>query len=322
VTATAEDELRLVAIHRLVESGLEIAFPLAPGDRPLVEVGESVTAGAPIAEQLRNGALQDQHVPAGPDTRPGGRVQAGELLFEWRGRWRTVGGDVWESIESPVAGTVREATPGSGIVITTAGQAIRGIVALGGPTRGRLHVAAGADGELRAGGLDVGLAGTILVVGSRIDAETLTRARAMGIRGIVVAGLASKARRDYLASEARQRAALHRLPPFAVLVLDGAMRRPLASPLLDVLAALEGREVAIVGDPPALLFEASDLELPAPALDLVRIRGGDMIGREGRWLGLVGQRRFPGGIHLEAASVRLRDGSIVAVPLGDIERFV
>ena len=131
MTATAEDELRLVAVHRLVESGLEIAFPLAPGDRPLVEVGESVTAGAPIAEQLRNGALQDQHVPAGPDTRPGGRVQAGELLFEWRGRWRTVGGDVWESIESPVAGTVREATPGSGIVIATAGQAIRGIVALG-----------------------------------------------------------------------------------------------------------------------------------------------------------------------------------------------
>ena len=59
-------------------------------------------------------------------------------------------------------------------------------MALGGPSRGRLHIAAGSDGELRSGGLDVGLAGTILVVGSRIDAETLTRARAMGVRGIVV----------------------------------------------------------------------------------------------------------------------------------------
>ncbi len=140
-----------------------------------------------------------------------------------------------------------------------------GIVALGGPTRGRLHVAAATDGEIRAGGLDVGLAGTILVVGSRIDAETLTRARAMGIRGIVVAGLASKERRDFLASEKRQRAALHRLPPYAVLVLDGAVRRPLSSPVLAVLRALSGHEVAISSDPPALLFDAPDVVAADPA---------------------------------------------------------
>ena len=52
----------------------------------------------------------------------------------------------------------------------------------------------------------------------------------MGVRGVIVAGLASKERRDFLASEARQRAALHRLPPFAVLVLDGAVRRPWPAP--------------------------------------------------------------------------------------------
>jgi hypothetical protein len=63
-----------------------------------------------------------------------------------------------------------------------------------------------------------------------VDAETLTRARAMGVRGVVVTGLSSKERRDYLASEARQRSALHRLPPFAVLVLEGVVRRPLPGP--------------------------------------------------------------------------------------------
>ena len=102
------------------------------------------------------------------------------------------------------------------------------------------------------------------MVGSRIDAETLTRSRAMGIRGIVVAGLASKERRDFLASELRQRAALHRLPPYAVLVLDGAVRRPLSSPVMGVLRALAGREVAIVDDPPALVFDQPDLDLPPP----------------------------------------------------------
>jgi hypothetical protein len=193
-------------------------------------------------------------------------------------------------------------------------------VALGGPTRGRLQVLAGVEGELRPGSLDVGAAGTILVVGSRIDAETLTRARAMGVRGIVVGALASKERRDFLASERRQRAALHRLSPYAVLVLDGAIRRPIASPMMAVLNALVGREVAITTDPPALLFDAPDIvDVVAP--DLVRVRGGALAGREGRWAGLLGPRRFAGGVHLEAAAVHFDDGPTVAVPLGDLERF-
>ena len=143
--------------------------------------------------------------------------------------------------ESPFAGIVREVRPGTGITIRAAGRGIRGVVALGSPTRGRLQT--GGDSHLRSGGLDVGSAGTILVVGSRVDAETLTRARAMGVCGVVVAGLASKERRDFIASEARQRAALHRLPPFAVLVLDGAVRRPLAGAVQAVLAALAGSSV-------------------------------------------------------------------------------
>ena len=68
----------------------------------------------------------------------------------------------------------------------------------------------------------------------------------MGVCGVVVAGLASKERRDFIASEARQRAALHRLPPFAVLVLDGAVRRPLAGAVQAVLAAPPPPEVWVV----------------------------------------------------------------------------
>jgi hypothetical protein len=193
-------------------------------------------------------------------------------------------------------------------------------VALGGPTRARLQT--GAEGELRSGGLDVGSAGTILIVGSRVDAETLTRARAMGISGVVVAGLSSKERRDFLASEARQRAALHRLPPFAVLVLDGAIRRPLAGAVQAVLAALSGHEVAIITDPPMLVFDRPNLLIPDPPHDLVRIRSGTLAGREGRFVEAVGPRRFPGGVQLEAGLVHLPDGTMAAVPLGDLERFI
>lgn len=312
--------LGLVRRRRLLEGPVDVTFALSPGDRPLVAAGESVVAGTPIIERVRAPRLVDRVVPASARPEPGGRVADGELLFEWRGRWRVAGGDQTESVDSPLDGIVREVRPGSAIVIAASGRALPGIVALGGPTSGRLHVAAWVDGELRASGLDVGLAGNILVVGSRIDAETLIRARAMGVRGIVVAGLASKERRDFVASEGRQRAALHRLPPFAVLVLEGATRRPLASPVVAILRALEGRSVAIVADPPALIFE-EPATMPEPAADLVRVRGGQLAGREGTWAGIVGTRRFAGGVHLEAASLRLDDGSVVAVPLGDLERF-
>jgi len=315
-------DLPLVATRRLLDGAVDLVFRLRPGDRPLVASGESVVTWAPIVERLRDPHLIEVAVPATVEPQPGGRIAEGELLFDWRGRWRVAGGELTEPIDTPVAGIVREVRPGTSITIRASGRALHGIVALGAPTRGRLHIVAGSDGELRTGSLDVGLASTILVVGSRIEAETLTRARAMGVRGIIVGGLASKERRDFVASERRQHAALHRLPPFAVLVLEGAIRRPLAGPIRAVLGALAGREVAIGIDPPTLLFDAPDVIIPVPPTDLVRVRAGDLAGRDGTWVGTLGPRRFAGGVHLEAAAVRFDDGQTLAVPLGDLERFV
>jgi hypothetical protein len=306
---------------RLRQPGVVVRFVLAPGDRPLVAPGESVVAGTPIAEHLRDPRLEEVAVAPTLDPRPGARAAGGELLFAWHDRWRLATGDVTEPIETPVSGIVREVRPGDAISILATGRALCGIVVLGGPTSGRLHIASASAADLRTSVLDVGLSGSILVVTSRIDAETLTRARAMGVRGVIVGGLASKERRDFLASEARQRAALHRLAPFAVLVLEGAVRRPLASPIMAVLRAIAGREVAIVPDPPALLFDAPDLSLPAPPDDQVRIRGGAFGGREGTVVELPGPRQFAGGIQLESAIVRLDDGALVAVAIGDLERF-
>ncbi len=324
-------DLRLVPARPLISAPVDVVFRLAPGDRPVVATGDSVVVGAPIAQRLRDPRLDELTIPATATPRPGrrwtassgardGQAASGEFVFGWRGRWRVATGDLWDPLEVPFAGIVRDVRPGSAITVRAAGRGIRGIVVLGGPTRGRLQ--ATPDGELRAGSLDIGSAGSILVVGSRVDAETLTRARAMGVRGVIVTGLSSKERRDYLASEARQRSALHRLPPFAVLVLEGAVRRPLAGGVLTVLTSLVGHEVAIVADPPMLVFDVPDLQVPAPPADLVRVRGGSLAGREGRFVESVGPRRFAAGVRLEAGLVRFHDGTVAAVPLGDLERFV
>ena len=326
--------IELVPVRTLTDDAVDVRFALAPGDRVFVEPGAVVGAATALGERFRDARLTEAVLHDAGDVRPGdrwtqpvvtrrrrtARAIEGELLFPWRGGWRMVSGDHGEPLESPVSGIVRELQPGVRIVIRAEGRALRGIVALGGPSRGRLELAAGPGGHLRPGGLDVGLAGTILVVGSRVDAETLTRARAMGVRGVIVAGLPSKERRDFIASEARQRAALHRLPPFAVLVLDGSLRRPIAGPVVRLLEALEGREVAIVSDPPALVFDHPDVELPLPPRDFVRVRSGPDAGREGRWVASLGPRRFAHGVQLEAAQVQFPEGPAV-VAVGDLERF-
>jgi hypothetical protein len=332
----------LVARRALLAPSIVMGFRLHPGDRPIVATGDTVVAGTTIAERIRDPRLVE--VPAAAtddDARPGGRwtasgqanrlrrgvaAETGELVFRHGSRWTVATGEHVEPVDCPVAGVVREITPGLAVRIEAQGRVMPGVEALGDPTSGRLSL--GSDrgdvrhGRLRSTSLDVGLAGTVLVIGSRVDAEALTRARAMGVRGVVVSGLAGKERRDFLASERRQRSALHRLPPFAVLILDGVIRRPIAGPIAAILEALAGMPVAISVDPPALVFDVPALEIvPTPA-DHVRVRSGEHAGEEGRWAGLAGIRRFAGGTFLEAGWVIFGDDPPRAVPLADLERFV
>lgn len=331
------DGLDLVVSRGLLETGVSTTLPLRPGDRALVGTGAIVAPGDPVVERLRDPVVEDAHVADGPGVRVGARwsgeaagtlrrrvqVADGELLAPQpgnAGRWRVVTADQRDVLASPVAGTVTAVRPGIAIEIAVSGSMLRGVLAAGTISHGRLELATDSGGEIRSGSLDVGRAGCVLVVGARIDAEALIRARAMGVRGIVVASLAGKDLRDFLASERRQRAGIHPSPPFAVLVLEGIVRRPIPASTMVVLEALAGREVAISTEPAALVFDPAGLDLPRPAVDLVRIRHGAHAGREGRFRGLAGHRRFEAGVHLEAGWVALDDGMVVAVPLNDLER--
>jgi hypothetical protein len=327
--------IELVAGRPLTSVGNIVLLRLAVGDRILVRPGDAVEAGAPLAERMRDVELVPEHgggrrtreTPPDAPTRPSGTWQAdaggesGEVVAWLEGSLRITRGTPSDVLEAPVDGIVAGIRPGIAIEFAPGGPAIPAVFVAGGPARGRLELASGPEGELRPAAIDVGRAGTILVVGSRVDAETLTRARAMGVRGIVVAGLSEKDVRDLAASDTRQRASLHRPLPFAVLVLDGAIRRPIAGPVMAVLAASAGREVAIVGDPPSLLLGPGAPVPQAGGGPTVRVAHGPSAGREGRWLGLAGPRRFRAGIHLEAGFVTFDDGPAVAVPLADLERF-
>ena len=54
----------------------------------------------------------------------------------------------------------------------------------------------------------------------------------------------------------------------------------------------------------------------------MRVLAGEHAGREGRWLGPAGLRRFAAGVHLEAGTiVRSTTAQVAVVPLADLERF-
>jgi hypothetical protein len=334
--ATLPAGLALVSRRTLVTGPIDAWFPLSPGDRPLVKAGQAVVRGGPLAEHLREprtavvaGPAAGAEEGAGDAWTPPARRRArddepetgGELLFRVGGRWRIGTADSVEPLDAPFPGIVREVRAGIGIRLESPAKGILGTEVLAGPTSGRLQIVTGPDGELRAPQVDVSAAGAILVAGARIDAEALTRARAVGVRGVIIAALGMKERHDFLASERRGRAGVHGLPPFGILVLDGAARRPIASPVMALLEALEGRTVAIVAEPPCLVVDDPDLELPLPPPDLVRVRSGPLAGAEGTWAGLAGPRRFPAGVTLEAAFVRFGERPPIAVPIGDLERF-
>lgn len=329
--------LHLVPSRRLLVEGFEVGFELHPGDRVLVAADQRVEAGTDIAAHLRDPRTAvvagpghaDEAVqpgrqwapPPGRRTHEEGAEPRGELLFRSGDRWRIGTGEHDEPIEAPVGGTVTVVKPGIEIRLRTEARGILGVEGLGSPARGRLAIVTGPDGEVRASHIDVAASGAILVAGARIDAEALTRARAVGVRGVIVAALGVKERRDFLASERRGRAGVHGLPPFGILVLDGAAGRPIASPVMAALRTMEGRIVALLADPACVAFEGAEVELPRPADDLVRVRSGPLVGAEGEWAGLAGPRRFTGGVMLEAGLVRFGDRPPVAVPLGDLERF-
>lgn len=311
--------------------------PLLAGDHVTVESGQAVTAGDTIIERARDAVLEQLGGKGDPDWQPGAWLPAerrgrwpigrrashsGELLFVARDHWWLATSAQHDPVESPGSGIVRAVRPGGILELALSGHAVSAAFAVGAPVRGRLELGIGPDGEPRAAGIDVTSEGAIMVLGPRADAEQLIRARAMGVRGIVVASISQKDLRDFAASERRQRSSAHRLTPFAILVLDGYLRRPIASPIRDLLAAAAGRDVAILGDPPALLIDQFDVPGRHPGADWVRVRHGPLAGREGRWAGSAGLRRFPAGVQLEAGFVRFDDGAPVAVPLGDLERFV
>jgi len=325
---------RLIPSRPWLRQGAQAWIGLGPGDTASVESGDRVTPITVIGERVR-----DPHVAlVAPRDRarfePGARIKPEETSTRGRGgladegtvlyrstraRLAVVSGREREAVHARVDGRVTAVTPG-GVAVLVSGWALDGVAGAGQPVHGRLRMGVGDPGdELRSAGLHVADAGSIVVAGARVDVETLTRARALGIHGVITGGIAGHDLRNFQQSEARQQAALHPLPPFAVFALEGFGRRSLAGPPWDLLLAAAGMGVSIFPDPPLLVF-APDADLVSVAPGTVRIVAGPGAGTVGRIDGAAAMHRFDEGVRLLAVPF-FGGGRRSIVPLADLERF-
>ncbi|MBW3612264.1 MAG: hypothetical protein KY392_00225 [Chloroflexi bacterium] len=327
---------------------------LPVGARPLVDEGHAVEPAEVLATRRPPG--EGRAVPVAGALRrsagaaaacvvvtPGSVLSAGELLAsDGRGREVRVPDDClflgYDAIDGsalvapllgtePILGHVRGEVTGvspEAIEIRVTGARVAGVGGSGGAVHGELRVAVHGPGdELRAGAIDVATTGRILVGGSRASAETLTRARAMGVAGIVLGGVLDKELRDFEATQRRRREIGGERGDLAILLLEGFGKVGLDPDLFSWFAAHDGHVASLFGESAELyVYDAA----PPPARRTFPRPGDRVLAHRRPYAGLSGElvRVLP-GLHATPAAtarsgvVRFDDGLTAVVPLANLE---
>jgi hypothetical protein len=187
-----------------------------------------------------------------------------------------------------------------------------GRLLLGDEVEGRLYFSA-TEPDSR-GWAAAHQAGILAVVS--VSPETVLRARAVGIRGLVVGSLSDGEREALSASIDRRVAAGVAPAPFGLLILGGRRESDeWAAELGKALAALHGSGVRLERHPAGITTSAARGAAERLGVDTVVI-GGPRAGSYGTWRGLAdAQSSDPQG------AVEI-DGDLVVLRLGDLQRLI
>ena len=240
-------------------------------------------------------------------------------------------------------GTVVEAFPGQGVRVETTCAFIQGIFGIGGETWGEVVLAASSpDEDLTESLLTPHHAGKIVVGGAFAGAKVLARAKAVGIKGIVVGGMHDKDLRALLGYDLGVAITGTENVGFTLILTEGFGRIPMARKTFELLKKLEGRKACVSG---ATQIRAGVIrpEIIVPLAQGERVEGieagqtgearggvkvGDPVrvirepffGRIGQVVGLPsGLTLIPTESHVRVMEVMFSDGSQAVIPRANIE---
>jgi hypothetical protein len=147
-----------------------------------------------------------------------------------------------------IDGTVVETIPQQGIIVESRCSLVQGIFGIGGEVWGELVVAvASPDEPLGSGHLKPEMKGKIVVGGSFLPAETMARAKELGIAGLVVGGIHDKDLRALLGYDLGVAITGTEQVGFTLILTEGFGTIPMASKTFKLLSAHTGRKASISG---------------------------------------------------------------------------
>lgn len=238
-------------------------------------------------------------------------------------------------------GTVVEVLPGEGVVIETTGALVQGIFGVGGEAWGELALAVGSPDEVLSPERIVpSQQGQIVVGGSFADNAIFDRARAVGVRGIIVGGIDDADLRALLGYDLGVAITGTERLGFTLIVTEGFGRIAMARRTFELLASHAGHKASMNG---ATQIRAGvlrpEIVIPAPS-DQGKVegtssaweRGGLQVGDAIRlirepYFGRIGRvKALPNELQTIATGARVRvlqvefpDGDTAVIPRANVE---
>lgn len=241
-----------------------------------------------------------------------------------------------------VDGTIVEQLPRQGVTVECTGSLIQGIFGIGGETWGQLAMAVQSpEDRLTPDRLNPSMKGQIVVGGSFLGADTMARAKAVGVAALVVGGIHDKDLRELLGYDLGVAITGTERVGFTLVITEGFGVIPMAAKTFNLLAAHVGQKASISG---ATQIRAGvirpEIIIPKPAQpsavssasssadELTGIRAGDQVriirdplfGRIGSVKSLPPDlRQIETESHVRVLEVGFADGSSTVIPRANVE---
>ncbi len=237
-----------------------------------------------------------------------------------------------------VDGTVVEIHPQQGVTIECACSMVQGIFGIGGETYGELAMAVTASDEaLTPAHVKPDMKGQIVVGGSFLSADTMVKAKEVGVAGLVVGGIHDKDLRALLGYDLGVAITGAEQVGFTLILTEGFGTIPMAQKTFALLSAHVGAKASISGATqiragvirPEIIISQPRIQTNVIAQpqragirvgDPVRIIRDPLFGKIGEVSALPADlTKIPTESEVRVLEVQFSDGSRSVVPRANIE---
>jgi hypothetical protein len=217
-----------------------------------------------------------------------------------------------------------ELIPERGVTIETTGGLVQGAWGNGKSDFGLLTIIGKEElPEVTPTDIDVSMRGGIVMGGYCQSEDVIRMAQDLTLRGLILVSASAAL------APVMQRASI------PIMLLEGFGKRNLHPAAQKLLASADRRDVALLaeiwdrhqGVRPELIIPAPATSYITPPPEMVNLTPGVLVrilrapaaGASGTLSALKGSYTFPGGLRARAAEVKLENGSVVIVPVANLE---